>query len=155
MTARTTGGLRRRAPYAALALGTIVLGLGVRRGGAALGPAARDVAGDALWAAMLAWWVGALLPRRPLGLRAALALAGCVAVELSQLVHAPGLDAARRTPLGRLVLGSDFDARDLLAYAAGVLAAAALERAWTAARRGRLGRRDRAGRGDTARRPAG
>jgi hypothetical protein len=78
---------------------------------------------------MLAWWAGALAPARPLRVRAAAAYAACAAVELSQRYHAPALDAARATPLGRLVLGSDFDPRDLAAYALGVLAAAALERA--------------------------
>ncbi|MGZ8492750.1 MAG: DUF2809 domain-containing protein [Gemmatirosa sp.] len=34
--------------------------------------------------------------------------------------------ALRGTRLGHLVLGTDFDARDLLAYAAGVACAAAL-----------------------------
>lgn len=124
-----------RAAYAALAAGTIGLGLVVHLGGGALAPAVRDVLGDALWAAMLTWWVGALLPARALRARAALALVGCFAVEASQLLHAPALDALRRTTLGHLVLGSDFDARDLLAYAAGVLAAVAVELAWRRARR--------------------
>jgi hypothetical protein len=41
----------------------------------------------------------------------------------------PGLDAVRRTTVGRLALGSGFNARDLVAYAAGALAAVAFERA--------------------------
>jgi hypothetical protein len=59
--------------------------------------------------------------------RAAVALAICFAVEASQLVHTPALDALRATTPGRLVLGSGFDPRDLLAYAGGVLAALALD----------------------------
>ncbi len=51
---------------------------------------------------------------------AALAYALCVVVEVSQLYHAPWIDAVRATRLGHLVLGSGFDARDLLAYAVGV-----------------------------------
>lgn len=103
--------------------------------GHAFPPAVRDILGDALWAAMLAWWIGALLPGWPLGRRAALALAGSYLVEASQLFHAPGLDAVRRTQIGHLVLGSGFDPRDLLAYAGGVLAAVLLERAWRPSRR--------------------
>ncbi len=122
--------LRARSAYAALALGTIAVGLGTHLGGGALAPAVRDVVGDALWATMLAWWVGALAPGLPPGARGALALAGCFAVEASQLYHAPGVDAVRRTTLGHLVLGSGFDPRDLGGYAAGVLGAVALERAW-------------------------
>jgi hypothetical protein len=126
---------RARLPFIALALGTIVLGLGVQWRGAALGPVARDVVGDALWAAMIAWWVGALAPRGSLGARSAAALAICVAVEASQLVHTPTLDALRATPVGHLVLGSEFDPRDLAAYALGVLGATVLERAVSRRRR--------------------
>jgi hypothetical protein len=72
--------------------------------------------------------------------RAAAAYAVCAAVEFGQRVHAPRLDALRRTTVGHLVLGSDFDARDLAAYLLGVLAAAALERAAAAAARRRLTR---------------
>jgi hypothetical protein len=79
---------------------------------------------------MLAWWIGALVPRWSLGVRAALALAGSWLVEASQLLPTPGLDAVRGTMLGHLVLGSGFDPRDLLAYAAGVAAAVLVERGW-------------------------
>jgi hypothetical protein len=101
----------------------------VHLGGEAIPPAPRDILGDALWATMLAWWVGALVPGWSLGSRAAVALAGSYVVEASQLLHTPWLDAVRRTRLGHLVLGSGFDPRDLLAYAGGVLMAVRLERA--------------------------
>ena len=76
-------GARARLPYVALALGTIVLGLTIHEGGAALGlgPAARDVLGDGLWAVMIVWWLGALAPSAPLAARAGVALAICAAVE--------------------------------------------------------------------------
>jgi hypothetical protein len=51
-------------------------------------------------------------------------------VEVSQLWHAPALDAIRATDIGHLVLGSGFDLRDLLAYLLGVAAPTALEVAW-------------------------
>lgn len=128
---------RTRLLYIALALGTIVLGLTVNQGGAALGlgPDLRDVLGDALWAVMIVWWLGLLAPALRLTVRGCIALAICVAVEASQLLHTPTLDAARRTLPGRLVLGSGFDPRDLVAYAAGVLAAVLLERAVRGRRR--------------------
>ena len=113
--------------YVALALGTIAVGLAVHLHGEALPPAARDVLGDALWAMMIAWWLGAIAPETRLSRRAITALAICFAVELSQLYHAPAIDALRATTLGHLVLGSGFDPRDLVSYAAGVLAAALLE----------------------------
>ena len=121
--------LRARAAYLALALGTIAVGLAVHLGGAALGPAARDVVGDALWGMMVAWWVGAVAPGARLRTRAAVALGLCFAVELSQLYHTSALDALRATRAGHLVLGSGFDPRDLAAYLAGVAAAVLLERA--------------------------
>ena len=121
--------LRARVPYVALALGTLALGLGVHLGGATLGRAARDALGDALWAAMVAWWVAAAAPNAALRTRAGVALGVSFAVELSQLYHTPGLDALRATRAGHLVLGSGFDPRDLAAYTAGVVAAVLLERA--------------------------
>jgi hypothetical protein len=119
--------LRTRLAFVALALITIVLGLGVHHSGAAFEPGLRDVLGDALWAMMIVWWVGALAPAVTLRARIAAAFALCVLVEVSQLVHTPALDALRGTPGGRLVLGSGFDLRDLAAYGLGVLGAAALE----------------------------
>jgi hypothetical protein len=119
--------LRVRARFIAVALVTIAVGLAVHLRGGALGPAAQDVLGDALWAAMIAWWMGALAPRTRLFVRSAVAYAICVIVEVSQLYHAPALDAIRATRAGHLVLGSGFDPRDLLAYALGVAGAAFIE----------------------------
>jgi hypothetical protein len=120
---------QRRLWYLAPALGTIAAGLLVHLRGAVLGPAARDMLGDALWAAMIMWLTSAFAPRARLAIRCAAAFAVCVAVELSQLSHAPWLDAIRDTEPGRLLLGSGFDARDLSAYALGVAAAALLDAA--------------------------
>ncbi len=114
-----------RRTYVGLALGTIALGLVVHlRGAAALGATARDVLGDALWAMMIYWWVGVIAPSMSLARRSVVALLICVAVEFGQLVRTPWLTAVRATRLGHLMLGSDFDARDLLAYATGVALAA-------------------------------
>jgi len=55
--------------------------------------------------------------------RALAALAVCFDVESSQQFHTPMLDAIRRTVPGHLVLGSGYDPRDFVAYAAGVFAA--------------------------------
>ncbi|HKW00104.1 MAG TPA: DUF2809 domain-containing protein [Vicinamibacterales bacterium] len=119
--------VRLRLTYVALALATIGIGLLVHEQGAGLGPVVRDVLSDALWAAMIAWWVGALVPRVGFAARSAIAYSICVAVEGSQLFHAPALDALRATTPGQLVLGSGFDARDLAAYAIGVAVAALLD----------------------------
>ena len=129
LTDNAIDAMTARMRYVALAVGTIVLGLVVHLRGDALSPAVRDVLGDALWAAMVAWWIAAVAPAIRLPRRAAVALAFCFAVEFSQLYHAPALDALRRTTAGHLALGSGFDPRDFAAYAAGVLAVVLLERA--------------------------
>lgn len=122
-----TSWLRERLPYVALATGTMGAGLMIHLRGAALAPDARDLLGDVLWAAMIVWWTGAMAPRASLFGRATVALGICFAVELSQLIRTPLLEALRSRTLGHLVLGSDFHSRDLVAYTLGVLAATLLE----------------------------
>ena len=133
----------RRAAFIGFALAAIALGLGIHSYGTFLGPTARDVAGDALWAAMIAAWIGALVPGASMGARLAAAMTICVAVEMSQLYHGVALDSVRRTTAGQLVLGSGFDRRDFAAYALGLLVAALAERL--------LFQRVRDGRGTTLR----
>src|SRR6185437_989639 len=119
-----------RLMFVAAAFATMLLGLWVHRGGLALPPAPRDVAGDALWATMIAWGTSAILPTWSAHWRAGIAFLGCSSVEVSQLVHTPLLDAWRATTLGQLVLGSGFDVRDLAAYAVGIALAVVIERIW-------------------------
>jgi hypothetical protein len=123
-----------RVRYLFLAIGTIAVGMMVHVGGGFLPPVFRDVVGDALWATMMVWWMGVAAPRLPLRTRGLAALAVCVAVEFSQRYHTPFLDALRSTLPGHLVLGSDYDPRDFLAYAAGVVIAVVLVRISTTRR---------------------
>jgi hypothetical protein len=120
--------LRVRLPFVGCALAAIVAGLAVHVYGDALTPTVRDVLADALWAAMLTAWIGALRPAAMLWRRGAVAIGLCILVELSQQFHTPALDMIRRTTIGHIVLGSDYDPRDLVAYALGVVAAVVLER---------------------------
>lgn len=119
---------RTRARYLVLAFCTIAIGLAVHFDGVFLRPDVRDVLGDALWATMIVWWMGVAAPRLPLRTRGLIAFAICVAVELSQAFHTPALDALRQTVPGQLILGSGYDPRDFLAYAAGVVTAVVLAR---------------------------
>jgi hypothetical protein len=135
--------LAHRRWYLAATAATVAVGLLVFRGGGRLPPGVRDGAGDALWAAMMFWGVSAGAPQGRPGARAAAALALAWTVELAQLVRLPWLVALRATTLGHLVLGSDFDARDLATYALGVGAAALAE--WGVRRR--RGRRRATARG--------
>ena len=116
-----------RAAYVVLALGMIAAGLALHFPGDRLPHVARDIAGDALWASMVFWWVSAIAPAARLRNRFTVALLISAGVELAQLYHTPALNSVRSTTIGHLVLGSDFDARDLAAYFAGVLAASLAE----------------------------
>lgn len=78
---------------------------------------------------LIAWLAGAFAPRATRAARGLSAYAICAAVESSQLLHSPTLDALRATMLGHLVLGSGFDPRDFVSYALGVAIAVGLETA--------------------------
>lgn len=121
---------------AAIAIAAVIaLGLASRRH-PALFPAWMDkYPGDALWATMVFFCWAWVLPAASTLRLAALALATAWLVECSQLVHAPWLDAIRRTVPGHLVLGSTFNWLDLPAYAAGVALGAAADCLARAARR--------------------
>ena len=118
---------RTRLGFVGLAVATVAIGLLLHFHGTALDRTVRDVLGDALWAMMIAWWLGALAPQARAVVRASIALVLCWVVEFSQRLRIPLIDDWRQTPVGHLIFGSGFDARDLAAYAIGVLAALALE----------------------------
>jgi hypothetical protein len=113
-----------RGAYLGLAIVTIAIGLAVHFHAHWLGDA-RDILGDGLWAAMMVWWISALVPTAPLTLRLAVAYAVAAVVEASQAL--PAHDTHRHTQVGHLVLGTDFDPRDFASYAAGVLAAGLID----------------------------
>jgi hypothetical protein len=88
--------------------------------------------GDALWALMVFVGFGFLLPRASTLKVALLALTFSWGVELSQLYHAPWIDAVRASFPGRLVLGTTFNWPDLPAYAVGIVLGALAEWRWRA-----------------------
>jgi hypothetical protein len=104
------------------------LGIGSRRFGSILPGFIATYAGDTLWALAAFLGFGLVLPRAPTRTIAALALAFSLAVELSQLYHAPWIDSIRHTTLGGLILGFDFVWSDLACYAVGVGLGALIER---------------------------
>jgi len=63
---------------------------------------------------------GFWLRRSPTATVALAAFAFSVAIEFSQLYHAPWIDSIRATLPSRLILGSGFSWIDILAYAAGI-----------------------------------
>jgi hypothetical protein len=122
----------RRGPvtfYACAAFVTVVLGLAVRRGWLPSTSFVARFAPDALWASLI-YWLGSIAFRRsrPVAIAAG-AFAFSVAVELSQLYHAPWIDAVRANRFAALVLGSGFLWGDLACYAGGVLLAYCLDAA--------------------------
>ena len=120
---------RNRVVYAIALLLVIAAGLASRRSGHWLPAFVADYAGDTLWAAVVFVGLGLLFPRQPTRTLALAALALAYADEISQLYHAPWIDAIRRTTPGALVLGWGFLWSDLACYTVGVALAAGLEAA--------------------------
>ncbi len=116
--------VRPRPLYAALLLGTVVLGLASRHYADALPGFIARYAGDVLWASMMVWLVALARPRETTPRIAAAALLIAFAVEGSQLYHAAWIDAIRSTRIGALVLGVGFLWSDLVCYAFGVVVSA-------------------------------
>ena len=83
--------------------------------------------GSVLWGAMVYGLVGLVLPR-PRGRIVAVAAAVALAGELFRLIHTPALEAFRLTLAGKLLLGRVFSPWNLVAYAAGILAARWVDR---------------------------
>lgn len=86
-----------------------------------------DYLGDAIWASMIFFIFRFTFFNKDTRFIAIISLAFCFLIEISQLYHAPWIDAIRITTLGGLVLGSGFLWSDLLAYYIGVHFAATFE----------------------------
>ena len=87
----------------------------------------KNQAGDACWAALVYLVLSLLMPQKLVLQRAVTVIVWAFAIEMSQLYHAPRIDSLRQTTLGRLVLGFDFTAMDLVRYTVGILCCAVLE----------------------------
>ena len=113
---------RRRNPLIQLALIALaaILGIGSRRYAHALPGFIAAYAGDTLWALAAFGGIGLVLPRASTRTVVLLAMILSIAVELSQLYHAPWIDSIRQATLGGLILGFGFLWSDLACYAAGV-----------------------------------
>jgi hypothetical protein len=118
---------RPRVLTGALLLVSIALGLASRRFPALLPQFIATYAGDALWAAMVYWIAALAFPSASIGRLASIAFGVALAVELSQLYHAPWIDAIRATRFGALALGYGFLWSDLACYAAGTALAAGID----------------------------
>jgi len=108
----------------------VALGLSLRRYGFGFGLPGVIVkyGGSILWAAMVFFLVALACPALSRARITAIGSTIAVAVELFRLVHAPWLDAFRLTLAGALLLGRIFSPWDILAYGAGILLGALLDR---------------------------
>jgi hypothetical protein len=118
---------RSRVVYAIALVAIVAAGLASRRFGQLLPSFVAAYAGDTLWASMVFVGLGLLFTRARTRTLAIAALAIAAADEVSQLYHAPWIDAIRATRPGALVLGYGFLWSDLACYTVGVLVAAAVE----------------------------
>jgi glycopeptide antibiotics resistance protein len=112
---------RNRLAYLLVALAVIPIGLASRSAMAAHLPHfIATYAGDTLWALLVFLLAGMLMPSGSTGRVAAAALLFSIAIEISQLYHAPWMDTIRATLPGRLVLGFTFLWSDLVCYGCGI-----------------------------------
>jgi hypothetical protein len=111
---------RSRIAYAAALLLVVAAGLGSRVFAPHLPAFVAAYAGDTLYATMVFILFGIAAPRWSAARVGAAALASSCAIEVSQLYHAPWIDAIRATVPGALVLGYGFLWSDLACYVAGV-----------------------------------
>jgi hypothetical protein len=115
---KTSG--RNRITYFFLTILTIALGLTSRKMADQFPKLVNLCLGDALWALMI-FLIGGFLFNKHSTLRITLySAAFCYLIEISQLYHAPWIDAIRATTPGALVLGYGFLWSDTLAYSIGV-----------------------------------
>lgn len=118
---------RNRIIYSILILLTVVLGLCSRRFPSMLPKWVEAYAGDTLWALMVFLLVGFIFRAMKTRHVTAISLIFSYLIEISQLYHAPWIDAIRKTIIGGLVLGYGFLWSDLICYTVGVVIGVGLE----------------------------
>jgi len=135
MQTRAISRKRSRVKYALAIVLVIGLGLLWRSGRLPLPAFLTKYGGDALWAVVVFLGVGFVFCPWSTARVAVVAACFSVAVECSQLYHAPWIEAMRANWLGRLVLGTTFQCADLLAYAVGIALGVSAERIRAVVRR--------------------
>lgn len=111
---------RSRLIYALAVTLVIAAGLLWRSDLLPLSPFLAKYGGNALWSLMMFLGVGFLFPSIATSQIAFIALVISFSTEFLQLYHAHWIDSIRSTKIGALVLGSTFNAPDLLAYVIGI-----------------------------------
>jgi len=111
---------RSRLSYALLMIVVMGLGLASRSRQIPWPHFITAYAGDTLWALLVFLGFAVLFPRSAPYRLALSAAVFSLLIELSQLYHAPWLDALRHQRLAALVLGQGFLWSDLICYALGI-----------------------------------
>ena len=121
---------RNRITYAVCIFIVILLGLASRSHLPHIPSIVEEYAGDTLWALAVYLTIAFLFSH--LSIRKVAIIAGLfsLAIEISQLYHAPWIDYIRHLRLGGLVLGFGFLWSDLICYFLGIGTGALLEWYW-------------------------
>lgn len=113
--------------YASLFVTSIIAGLLSRASFVSLPPFLSEYSGDTIWAMMVFWMFCCIRLKASTLHIALMAITFSFCIELSQLYHAPWIDAIRGTKLGGLVLGFGFKYSDLTCYSVGVCIGALID----------------------------
>ncbi|RBP61006.1 uncharacterized protein DUF2809 [Alkalibaculum bacchi] len=118
---------RNRIIYSLMIILVMIMGLSTRRYTNLLSQIISDYGGDVLWALMVFLMMGFLFTKIKTLSVALLSIIFSYLIEISQLYHAPWIDAIRQTTLGGLVLGFGFLWSDLLCYLIGIIIGVSIE----------------------------
>lgn len=121
--------MKRRLVYLLSSFITILIGLASRKYRNELPSFVGEYSGDTLWGLMLFLIISFLLAERSVMQRGLISAALAVAVEFSQLYHAPWIEGIRSSTLGCLVLGFQFVWTDLVCYSIGIASGILVEHA--------------------------
>ena len=113
-------GKRNRTYYLLFTVITILSGLASRHYPGVLPTWVESYLGDSLWALMVFLMAGFIFHTKSTRWVALVGLIFSYCIEVSQLYHAPWIDAVRANRLGGLVLGFGFLWSDLVCYTVGI-----------------------------------
>ena len=118
---------RNRIVYLGLTILVMILGLLSRKINS-LPYILEKYSGDCLWALMIFLLFAFVFNKKDIKFITILSLLFCYGIEISQLYHAPWIDAIRNTTLGGLILGFGFLWSDILCYTIGIIVGVVLDR---------------------------
>ncbi len=119
---------RNRKIYFLWIIIVVLLGLASRKFTDFIPSFLADYAGDTLWALLVFFIFGFIFITKPTLQIGVLAISFSFLIEISQLYHAPWIDAIRHTTLGALALGFGFLWTDLICYTIGVFIGILIEK---------------------------